>query len=58
MRLKATEKLLKNVVQALNIDNASERQNYIESGFRYLERFDCDSIEHTLGIIEQHFELI
>ena len=52
------EELLKNVVQALNIDNASERQKFIESGFRYLERSDYDTIEHTLGIIEQHFELI
>ena len=32
------EELLQNVIQALNIDNESERQKFIESGFRYLER--------------------
>ena len=52
------EKLLKNVNNALNIDNESERKKFIESGFKYLERTDGDTIEHTLNIIEQHFGLI
>ena len=34
-----------------------ERQKFIESGFRYLERSNGDTIERTLGIIEQHFGL-
>ena len=52
------EELLQNVIQALNIDNESERQKFIESGLRYLERSNDDTLEHTLGIIEQHFGLI
>lgn len=49
--------LLGNVMEALNIDNESERQSFIGSGFRYLERSDGDTVEGTLGIIEEHFGL-
>ncbi len=44
-------------MEALNIDNESEQQSFIESGFRYLERSDGDTVERTLGIIEKHFGL-
>ena len=47
--------LLDNVIEALNIDNETERQKFIDSGFRYLERSNNDTIEHTLSIIEEHF---
>ena len=49
--------LLKNVIEALNIDNEVERQAIIHSGFKYLERTDHDTIENTLSIIEKHFGL-
>ena len=49
--------LLKNVIEALNIDNEVERQAIIHSGFKYLERTDHDTIENTLSIIEEHFGL-
>lgn len=49
------EELLKNVIEALNIDNKSERDAFVNSGFRYIERTDNDSIENTLKTIEQHF---
>ena len=51
------KELLDNVIEALNIDNEVERQNIINSGFKYLERTENDTIEHTLGIIEKHFGL-
>lgn len=51
------EKLLANVNEALNIDNEAERRSFIESGFRYLERTENDTIENTLSIIEAHFGL-
>ena len=49
------EELLKNVIEALNIDNKSERDAFVNSGFKYIERTDNDSIENTLEIIEKHF---
>ncbi len=49
------EDLLKNVIEALNIDNKSEHDNYVNSGFKYIERTDNDTIEDTLDIIEKHF---
>ena len=49
------EELLENVIEALNIDNETERQSYINSGFRYLERTDSDTIEKTLSTIVEHF---
>ena len=49
------QKLLNNVIEALNIDNESERRKFVESGFRYLERKDGDTVENTLRIIEEHF---
>jgi len=52
------EELLKNVNEALNIDNESERQTFINSGFRYKERSEDDTVEGTLHIIEEHFGLI
>jgi len=51
------EALLKNVIEALNIDNQKERDNIVNSGFKYIERTDKDTIEGTLNIIEQHFGL-
>ena len=51
------KELLDNVIEALNIDNEAERQSFIDSGFRYLERSDGDTVERTLGIIEEHFGL-
>ena len=51
------KELLNNVIEALNIDNQAERQLFIGSGFRYLERSENDTIERTLGIIEEHFGL-
>ena len=51
------EALLKNVIEALNIDNQKERDNIVKSGFKYIERTDEDTIEGTLDIIEQHFGL-
>lgn len=51
------EDLLKNVIEALNIDNERERDTFVNSGFRYIERTDSDTIENTLEIIEKHFGL-
>lgn len=50
--------LLRNVIEALNIDNESERRQFMDSGFRYIERSENDTIEHTLSVIEEHFGLI
>ena len=52
------EDLLKNVNEALNIDNESERQSFINSGFKYKERSEDDTVEGTLRIIEEHFGLV
>ena len=46
-----------NVIEALNIDNESEREAFIGSGFRYLERTEGDTLERTLRTIETHFGL-
>ncbi len=51
------EELLRNVTEALNIDNASEREAFVTSGFRYLERSEDDTVERTLAVIEEHFGL-
>ena len=51
------EALLANVIEALNIDNETERQQFIASGFRYREKSDNDTIEDTLIEIEEHFGL-
>ncbi|SEW05037.1 hypothetical protein SAMN05216413_0986 [Ruminococcaceae bacterium KH2T8] len=51
------EELLKNVNEALNIDNELERQTFINSGFKYNERSEDDTVEGTLHIIEEHFRL-
>ncbi|MBR5743294.1 MAG: hypothetical protein IKX85_05775 [Clostridia bacterium] len=51
------EELLGNVIEALNLDNAVERRQFIESGFRYRERSDGDTIGETLRAIEEHFGL-
>ena len=47
--------LLKNVIEALNYDSQKERENIINSGFKYIERTEQDTIENTLRIIEEHF---
>jgi len=52
------EDLLKNVNEALNIDNEIERQAFINSGFKYKERSEADTVEGTLQIIEEHFGLV
>ena len=52
------EELLKNVNEALNIDNDSERQMFINSGFKYKERSEDDTVERTLHMIEEHFGLV
>ena len=52
------EELLKNVNEALNIDNEYERQTFINSGFKYKERSEDDTIDGTLRIIEEHFGLV
>ena len=46
-----------NVIEALNLDNEQERRNMLESGFKFLERMDHDTVEGTLKIIEKHFGL-
>ena len=51
------QELLRNVIEALNIDNESERHKIVESGFKYLERKEGDTLENTLKIIEEHFIL-
>ena len=53
------EKVVKwcNVIEALNLDNEQERRNMLESGFKFLERTDHDTVEGTLKIIEKHFGL-
>ena len=51
------QELLSNVIEALNLDNEAERQSFVESGFRYLERKEGDTIEDTLRKIEEHFLL-
>ena len=52
------EELIKNVNEALNIDNDSERQMFINSGFKYKERSEDDTVERTLHMIEEHFGLV
>ena len=47
-----------NVNEALNIDNDSERQMFINSGFKYKERSEDDTVERTLHMIEEHFGLV
>lgn len=47
--------LLKNVIEALNYDSQKEIENIINSGFKYIERTEQDTIENTLRIIEEHF---
>lgn len=49
--------LLNNVIEALNCDNQKERDSMINSGFRYIERTEHDTIENTLRMIEKHFGL-
>lgn len=49
------QKLLSNVIDALHYNCDITRDGYINSGFKYLERTDNDTIEQTLGIIEKHF---
>lgn len=49
--------MLDNVIEALNLDNEQERRNMLESGFKFLERTDHDTVEGTLKIIEKHFGL-
>ena len=49
------EALLKNVIEALNLDNQRERDAFLNSGFLCIERTDHDTVENTLAIIEQHF---
>ena len=51
------EALLENVIEALNIDNEAERQQFMKSGFRYRERSENDTVEDTLREIEEHFGL-
>lgn len=51
------KELLNNVIEALNVDNALERQKFIDSGFMYKERNNEDTIEETLEVIEKHFGL-
>ena len=51
------KELLDNVIEALNLDNELERRNMLESGFKFLERMDHDTVEGTLKIIEKHFGL-
>ena len=55
--MKIANELLNNVIEALNIDNISERQKFIDSGFMYKERTDGDTIKETLTVIEKHFGL-
>lgn len=50
--------LLKNVIEALNLDNQKEHDYFVNSGFKYIERTESDTIEKTLGIIEKHFGLM
>ena len=52
------KELLNNVIEALNIDNQAERQSFIDSGFKYKERTESDTVEGTLRLIEEHFGLI
>ncbi|MBP5605834.1 MAG: hypothetical protein J6X60_09885 [Ruminiclostridium sp.] len=51
------EELLKNVNEALNIDNEAERYRFMNSGFKYLERSETDTTEKTPAVIEEHFGL-
>lgn len=52
------KELMKNVVEALNYNSADKRNEFITSGFRYIERTNNDTIENTLQIIEKHFDLL
>ncbi len=52
------QELLNNVIEALCIDGEAERHAYLDSGFRYLERTDDDTVERTLRVIEEHFGLV
>lgn len=47
--------LLKNVIEALNIDNQKERELFVNCGFKYVERCENDTVEKTLNVIEKHF---
>ena len=47
--------LLDNVINALHYNWSNMRDEYVNSGFKYLERTDNDTIEKTLSIIENHF---
>lgn len=49
------QELLNNVINALHYNWNNTRTGYIESGFRYIERTENDTIEKTLAIIEDHF---
>jgi len=51
------QELFENVVEALHYNTASKIQEFQNSGFRYIERRDDDTIERTLAIIEAHFGL-
>ena len=51
------EQLLDNVIEALHYNSEAKRHEYVNSGFRYIQRRDDDTIERMLGIIEGHFEL-
>lgn len=51
------QELFQNVVEALHYNTASKIQEFQNSGFRYIERRDDDTIERTLAIIEAHFGL-
>ena len=52
------KELLRNVNEALNLDNEAERESFIRSGFAYKERSENDTPEDTLRRIEEHFGLL
>jgi len=51
------EVLYNNVIEALHYKSSAKREEYINSGFKYIERTHDDSIERTLKTIENHFGL-
>ena len=51
------DELFANVIEALHYNSAAKRQIYLESGFKYIERTDGDTIEKTLKLIEEYFGL-
>lgn len=51
------EELLKNVIEGLHYNYETKRNEYINSGFKYIERTSNDTIENTLKMIEEHFNL-